>query len=254
MNPMPPSHERTLAPRQRAFTLLELLVVVAIIGILASLLVPLLGRVQESGRESKCVSNLRQIGAGISLYVGDHNSCLPAASLSKETQNTSGDVMWSKQLGPYIPLQDSTASSKENQVFVCPSARYTGITSATTSRTYNCSAALFYFDSDASEGTAVDPPEQRRVSSLSSAATTILVGEGKLAAGATSGACNSSVSWAMANTDVKKTQPSQTINLDFRHSEKMNVLYADGHVGNVPFSQRATGITQTTWEGRNLTN
>jgi prepilin-type N-terminal cleavage/methylation domain-containing protein/prepilin-type processing-associated H-X9-DG protein len=66
-------------PRQRAFTLIELLTVIAIIGILAAILIPVVGQVRDSARASKCVSNLRQIGAGLHLYASEHDGRAPGA-------------------------------------------------------------------------------------------------------------------------------------------------------------------------------
>lgn len=60
-----------------AFTLIELLVVISIIGVLAGLLLPTLGRAKEAGRSTACLSNLRQIGLALQLYVDDHNNRLP---------------------------------------------------------------------------------------------------------------------------------------------------------------------------------
>jgi prepilin-type N-terminal cleavage/methylation domain-containing protein/prepilin-type processing-associated H-X9-DG protein len=60
-----------------AFTLLELLVVVAVIGVLTGLLLPTLGRAREAGRSAACLGNLRQIGLSLQLYVQDYNNRLP---------------------------------------------------------------------------------------------------------------------------------------------------------------------------------
>jgi prepilin-type N-terminal cleavage/methylation domain-containing protein/prepilin-type processing-associated H-X9-DG protein len=54
-------------------TLIELLTVIAIIGILASILIPVVGAVRSSARNAQCLSNLRQIGVATFLFLEDHN-------------------------------------------------------------------------------------------------------------------------------------------------------------------------------------
>jgi len=65
------------ARKQPAFTLVELLVVLAIIALLAALLLPALGRAKESARATVCLSNLHQVGIALQIYVSENNNHLP---------------------------------------------------------------------------------------------------------------------------------------------------------------------------------
>jgi prepilin-type N-terminal cleavage/methylation domain-containing protein/prepilin-type processing-associated H-X9-DG protein len=88
---------------EAGFTLLELLVVIAGIAILASLLLPILGKAQRQARAAQCKSNLHQLGIALNLYVQDHN-CYPLA--------TSDGVFgaWQPALRQFVP----------DSVFYCP--------------------------------------------------------------------------------------------------------------------------------------
>jgi len=88
--------------RRDSFTLIELLVVIAIIAILAAMLLPVLSRVRESGRGAACLSNLRQVGIALQVYVGENHNRLPfMQDKSLTTSNTypPPDVVLANQLG-----------------------------------------------------------------------------------------------------------------------------------------------------------
>jgi prepilin-type N-terminal cleavage/methylation domain-containing protein len=63
--------------KRKAFSLLELLVVIGLIATLAAMLFPVFSQVREKSRSSVCISNLRQIGASIAMYSQDYDNIYP---------------------------------------------------------------------------------------------------------------------------------------------------------------------------------
>ena len=83
----------------------------AVVGVLAGIVVPVYGRVAESGRATKCVSNLRQLGAALGLYLGEHNLVMPTL-VSGRTSVSEGDAAIDNTLDAY---------TQGKAVFACPS-------------------------------------------------------------------------------------------------------------------------------------
>ncbi|MFM1769218.1 MAG: hypothetical protein RJA22_1747 [Verrucomicrobiota bacterium] len=81
----------SVRPARGAFTLVELLVVVAIVGILAALLLPALGQARHSGHRVHCASNLRQLLLASSLYWDDHEN---VSYRYRGAAVDGGDIWW----------------------------------------------------------------------------------------------------------------------------------------------------------------
>ena len=125
-----------MSRRRRAFTLVELLVVIGIIALLVSILLPSLNRAREAARRTKCLSNLRSIGHLVTIYANQNKGLMPigysddagGAANAKYTVNyymarwnSSVDNIRYVGLGLLYPANIITASPEEGQVFYCPS-------------------------------------------------------------------------------------------------------------------------------------
>jgi len=97
--------------KKAAFTLLELLVVIGVMAILAALAIPAYQHSVQSAQAAACLSNLRQLGVALNLYLGEHNQTMPVLMAGRTSINQE------------VPVIDNTlnAYAPGPGVFACPS-------------------------------------------------------------------------------------------------------------------------------------
>lgn len=85
----------TLRSGLNAFSLIEILITITIIGILAYLLLPAMKRMVEKSQQATCMGNLRSLAAGVNLFALDNNGFLPWYGVTSS-------IRWETQIAPYV--------------------------------------------------------------------------------------------------------------------------------------------------------
>ncbi|RRJ98966.1 prepilin-type N-terminal cleavage/methylation domain-containing protein [Opitutaceae bacterium TAV4] len=98
--------------KTRAFTLIELLTVIAIIGILAAIIIPTVATVRRTARNAQCISNLRQVAQAGQLWITENRGHMPDCNGWRDNETTNPQY----SLRPYLDVK----SGKRTNALTCP--------------------------------------------------------------------------------------------------------------------------------------
>lgn len=193
----------------RAFTLIELLTVIAIIAILAAILIPVAGRVRENARAAVCVSNIRQISIAMLLYADENNGILPTSGDFRRPPRRSDWILWRDTRG--FQIEDSEivpylGGLFSPDIYRCPSDQR--LLDPNQSYRYSYSLNRVLAESEGAPGKTLDG----RVDRVENPSTVFLLIE--------EAEPNDSSAWLMSNDDF----------LSERHSNRGHVSFVDSHV------------------------
>jgi prepilin-type N-terminal cleavage/methylation domain-containing protein/prepilin-type processing-associated H-X9-DG protein len=220
----------------RAFTLIELLVVIAIIAILAAILFPVFAQAKAAAKSSACLSNTKQMGLGVQLYLGDNDDRMFFKTSSNAANTRSGVAMtsaspdynptrWWNQLLPY---------TKNKEIFRCPSDRSPSLNDPTDKMLQPDANGVKNFPLSYVANAAA---EDLTTSDVDRVASVILIGEkwNKSATDANSGETWLEFTDGDGNEDpLNKGHMSRFAD---RHQGAMNATYFDGHAHSVKPTQ-----------------
>ena len=208
---------------RRAFTLTELLVVVAIVGVLAAVAIPLVGKARESARASQCQSNLRQLHAAAMLWINDHGNRMPDARRWGYNEGAANDAH-DYQLSPYLNLSVKKGLdwSAIPSAMKCESAFASQASTQEWGRTYSINTyATSTLDGAARLASSGYPA---RLSWIPNPARMAFFMDGAAAAGSGS---------YQTNVNGSYVSPASGTPLTYPHDGAVNVVFLDGHVERI---------------------
>ena len=220
---------------KQKFTLIELLVVVAIIGILASLLLPSLGKARKNAKKASCINNMKQLGIINYLYSDDNNDYFPARDYDNH-------ISYDDFLAGYDTRESLTTAEMQ-------------ATSAPGAEMYECPSSIFTVENKRSyaingkgngaqlkflgiSGNAPSP-NSKKISAINQSSSTIAYGE---TGGSSSimGSRNNDIT--IAHFMNNSLFVSLTHGGKEYHDSKSNYLMVDSHVESKAFNSTLVNL------------
>ena len=238
------------ASGRSAFTIIELLVVISIIGILAGMLLPTLSGARTSAHDVRCKSNLKQIGAAFEMYLNANEGYYPCVRWGN-----GAELRWPETLAPYIggSVEDPTRGSEfatgnkfTNNVFKCPAigssaAQATSFPRGDYARTGSYGYNWMTFGPPHPTTNNFGRKYPVRSTQIAAPSRTILVADsfGQKTLGADPHAFTLDPPEMLCGTGwgQRRGLGTEPCPVDPRHDGKFNAVFADGHVESLTMQE-----------------
>lgn len=227
------SHSKS--PLGAGFTLVESLVVMAVISVLAAMALAASGSARSKSAAAECAANLRNLGAGLQLYCADHGGTFPRSFHSAGAFREPG---WAASIAPYLGCAEATSLDEWknlfNRFFRCPADKHSD------PMIYSYGLNVFFeLDPDGDDYVGA-PASWRRTSAIANPSQTIMLAEVASAGGGMTADHFMCHQWSSSNA------AKNAVAYD-RHSGKSNFLFVDGHVATLPVADTFTSRTKNLW-------
>ncbi|MBU0677538.1 MAG: prepilin-type N-terminal cleavage/methylation domain-containing protein [Verrucomicrobia bacterium] len=227
----------------RGFTLVELLIVIAIIAILVAMLFPVVGKMRTRAQERVCANNLKQWGAAMNLFLVESYGKFPSQG-SAESVGAGGPESYAKHtnawfnvLPKYIGARTMLDMWQKKEMprpgdaspFICPSASSESTISATDGRTFYCNYPMNLWVEASTRGCSYGSPDPQfsefiRLSQIPDLSVFPVLADGP------TGTTDGTPGYRFAHTHAYYMgRINQEDGGAFRHGDRANIVFADGH-------------------------